>query len=623
MSDRRGASGMKQWTIAIGINQYQFFQPLTYAQRDAQALRHILASEAGFSPERCILLSDNSPPVRGKSTYPNRENMLDWLDHVCREVVQPGDILWLFFSGYGACYQGQDYLMPLEGNPTAIATTGIPLTDLFKKIQASAATTLVLLDINRSQGAVSYEEVGRQTAQLAQQTGVPTILSCQPGQFSHEVATLRQGLFTATLVECLRHQQCTTLASLDRYLNHRLPELSEHSWQPIQQPLTICQPEQLQQVILPRVASPSTRWNSGTENELLLNSSPTINGVQSGQPNATTIATALDTMANGKAWNNSSAPIETDTAPLQRIVPLGNGQVNGHHPGGSEPSTDRGAPPVSTANTSLLPNGNGHGMNQSMDKNPMTKPNDNSLPPSTKPANSNPSMALGEELEVPDAKFWPPMLLWGGLLTAFLLVGVFWRNWSTFFPTQSVMAQTPQPIQPLPPQVSSTPTNNGTIVASNQTIAASQTAPKPATAPIDFPPQPVASINNSPSNRSLDVQSLDGSLMQALVRNDHASPFSSAIQDAGKIQPGQPGYEQAQQNIALWSQAIYTIALQRAQRQHYDTAVQAAVLVPPSQAELYNKARTAVSQEWCPSLSKGAAGPLTLQEAKKLCGQKS
>lgn len=613
---------MKQWAIAIGINQYQYFQPLTYAQRDAQALRHILASEAGFSPERCILLSDNSPPVRGKSTYPNRENILDWLDRVCRELVQPGDVLWLFFSGYGACYQGQDYLMPLEGNPAAIASTGIPVTALFERIQASTAITLVLLDVNRSQGAVSYEEVGKQTAQLAQQTGIATILSCQPGQFSHEVATLRQGLFTATLVECLRHQQCTTLASLDRYLNHRLPELSEHSWQPIQQPLTICQPEQLHQVILPQVASPSTNGTAGTESELSSNFSTTMNSVKSGQPNAAAIATALDSTTNGKVWNNGSAPVEANTAPPP-IASLGNGKVNGYHTNGSGSSTGYSPATSSTVNTSLLPNGNGHGMNQLIDENLMTKPNNNPPPPSTTSANSHTSPAAVEEPEVPDAKFWPPMLLWGGLLTAFLLVGVFWRNWSTFFPTQAVMAQSPNPAQPILPPVSSTTPKNGTIVASNQTISAAPQSVPPATTPVEFPPQPSPLASNSPINPSIDVQSLDGSLMQALVRNDHASPFSSAIQDAGKIQPGQPGYEQAQQNIALWSQAIYTIALQRAQRHHYDTAVQAAVLVPPSQAELYAQARTAVAQEWCPSLSKGSAGPLTLQEAKKLCGQKS
>ncbi|MBL1176186.1 caspase family protein [Pantanalinema sp. GBBB05] len=612
---------MKQWAIAIGINQYQFFQPLTYAQRDAQALRHILASEAGFSPERCILLSDNSPPVRGKSTYPNRENILDWLDRICRELVQPGDVLWLFFSGYGACYQGQDYLMPLEGNPAAITSTGIPVTALFERIQASTAITLVLLDINRSQGAVSYEEVGKQTAQLAQQTGIATILSCQPGQFSHEVATLRQGLFTATLVECLRHQQCTTLASLDRYLNHRLPELSEHSWQPIQQPLTICQPGQLHQVILPQVALPSTNGTVGTESELPSNFSTTMNSVKSGQPNAAAIATALDSTTNGKVWTNGSAPVEANTA-SPPIASLGNGKVNGYHANGSGSPTGY-SPATSTVNPSLLPNGNGHGMNQLIDENLMTKPNNNPPSPSTISANSHTSPAAVEEPEVPDAKFWPPMLLWGGLLTAFLLVGVFWRNWSTFFPTQAVMAQSPNPAQPILPPVSSTAPKNGTIVASNQTIAAAPQSVPPATTPVEFSPQPSPLASNSPISPSIDVQSLDGSLMQALVRNDHASPFSSAIQDAGKIQPGQPGYEQAQQNIALWSQAIYTIALQRAQRQHYDTAVQAAVLVPPSQAELYAQARTAVAQEWCPSLSKGSAGPLTLQEAKKLCGQKS
>lgn len=608
---------MKQWAIAIGINQYQCLQPLTYAQRDAQALRHILASEAGFSPERCILLSDNSPPVRGKSTYPNRENILDWIERVCQDAVQPGDVLWLFFSGYGVCEHNQDYLMPIEGNPAAIATTGIPLAAVFERIRASTATTLVLLDINRSQGSASPQAVGNQTAQLAQQSGVATILSCQPGQFSHEVATLRQGLFTATLVECLRHQQCTTLASLDRYLNHRLPELSEHSWQPIQQPLTICQPEQLQQVILPQVALPSPAWNAAIENESPATVSSSMNGVKSEQLSPTELAAALEFTNNGQFRNGQGAiQVAAKVTPPPTIAT--NGKLNGHH-SNSEPTS---IPVLVTTTThTSSPNGNGSATPRSTDDPPMTQSNHNQTTQSTMPANPNPNTVTLEEPEVPDAVFWRPMLLWGGLLTVFLLVGVIWRNWSTFFPTQAVMAQTPQPTQSLPPQASSTAANNGTIVASSQPIAA---APQPvAPAPVESPPPPAPVASNPPPSQPIDVQSLDGSLMQALIRNDQASPFSSAIQDAGKIQPGQLGFEQAQQNIVLWSQAIYTIALQRAQRQHFDTAVQAAVLVPPSQAELYNKARTAVSQEWCPSLSKGSAGPLTLQEAKKLCGQKS
>ncbi|MGI0485106.1 caspase family protein [Pantanalinema rosaneae CENA516] len=613
---------MRQWAIAIGINQYQFFQPLTYAQRDAQALRHILASEAGFLPERCILLSDNSPPVRGKSTYPNRENILDWIDRICREMVQPGDILWLFFSGYGACEQEQDYLMPVEGNPATLSTTGIPLATVFERVRTSAATTLVLLDVNRSQGSGLTQEVGRQTAQLAQESGVATILSCQPGQFSHEVATLRQSLFTATLVECLRHQQCTTLASLDRYLHHRLPELSEHSWQPMQQPLTICQPEQLHQVILPQVASPTMERNPITESALpAASASVATNEIKSGQPNAAEIAAALDFAKTGQPRNGQGATQgDSSIAPPPAIA--ANGKLNGHHSHIESISASSRITPLTPKASSL--NGNGFATHSFTDDRPMTQPNQ--TPTSPSPLSAQANAGTPEEPEMADAVFWRPMLLWGGLLTAFLLVGVLWRNWSTFFPGQPVMAQPANPTQSQSTQVRSPSSTPGTIVASTQTIAASPpaTVQSPTvTSPVEAPSPVVPLEVKPPVNSSIDVQSLDGSLMQALIRNDHASPFSSAIQDAGKIQPGQPGYAQAQQNIALWSNAIYTIALQRAQRRHYDTAVQAAVLVPPSQAELYNQARTAVSQEWCPLISKGSAGPLTLQEAKKLCAQKS
>ena len=59
--------------IAIGINQYQLLQPLSYAQEDAEALYGFLTSEAGFAPDGCLLMTDSSPSLWGQSTYPNRE----------------------------------------------------------------------------------------------------------------------------------------------------------------------------------------------------------------------------------------------------------------------------------------------------------------------------------------------------------------------------------------------------------------------------------------------------------------------------------------------------------------------------------------------------------------------
>jgi len=156
-----GIAGMRHWAISIGINQYEFLQPLSYAQHDAQAIQRFLIEAGGVPAEQCLLLTETSPPQWGKSTYPDRETIQSWLDLLIQRYVQPGDVLWCFFSGYGVCQQGQDYLMPIEGNSTAIAATAIPLEAIFRSLrQVAEATVLVLLDINRNESS-SHETVGR------------------------------------------------------------------------------------------------------------------------------------------------------------------------------------------------------------------------------------------------------------------------------------------------------------------------------------------------------------------------------------------------------------------------------------------------------------------------------
>jgi uncharacterized caspase-like protein len=66
--------------VAIGINRYQFLPPLSYGQADAQALRQFLVCQANLPSSQCLLLTDTSPLVGDKSTYPSRENIVNWLE---------------------------------------------------------------------------------------------------------------------------------------------------------------------------------------------------------------------------------------------------------------------------------------------------------------------------------------------------------------------------------------------------------------------------------------------------------------------------------------------------------------------------------------------------------------
>ena len=66
--------------IAVGINQYQYLQPLNYAQKDAEAIYKFLVDDAGFPQDQSLLITDNSPQVSRMSTYPSQENILDWVE---------------------------------------------------------------------------------------------------------------------------------------------------------------------------------------------------------------------------------------------------------------------------------------------------------------------------------------------------------------------------------------------------------------------------------------------------------------------------------------------------------------------------------------------------------------
>jgi uncharacterized caspase-like protein len=184
--------------IIIGINHYQYFQPLSFAQQDAQQLHEFLIEEGGFCLDLCVEMSETSPYIGDRATYPTKEN-LDWMvDRIIRHQLQSGDLLWFFFSGYGVTWDGEDYLMPIDGNPNDIPGTGISVRSLLETLKASPAKQVfVLLDANRATGTMNGRGMGQHTAELAKELEIPTVLSCQVDQFSRETAAVELGFLPA------------------------------------------------------------------------------------------------------------------------------------------------------------------------------------------------------------------------------------------------------------------------------------------------------------------------------------------------------------------------------------------------------------------------------------------
>lgn len=227
---------VRQACIAIGVNRYQFLQPLSFATADAQSVQEFCAQGAGWPADQCLLMTDSSPTHQGRDTTPSRGNIQSLLNHWCWDLLQPGDFLYFFFSGYGAKTPSGEYLLPLDADPQHPEQTGLSLSQLYRQITAPGLSALLVLDVNRSGGATS-QGFGCQTRELAQEFAIPTFLSCQPEEFSQEAAGLHHGIFTAALLEALRFNPDFSYKQLQEYLASRVPELSSHHWRPLQHPL--------------------------------------------------------------------------------------------------------------------------------------------------------------------------------------------------------------------------------------------------------------------------------------------------------------------------------------------------------------------------------------------------
>jgi len=241
----------KNWAIAIGINQYDYLQPLNYAKRDAQLMQEFLCNEASF--EKIYFFSDDSPDIDGKPTRPNRANLLRVLrQRFEKPFMGAGDNFWFFFSGHGMRHAGRDYLMPCDGDPEEIENTAIAINYVTERLRCCGADNVVLiLDACRSLGTRAGEGIGRQTAEEASQQGVISIFSCSPQEYSYEIEALQQGAFTTALLEGLGIKgKCATVEKLDRYLNLRVPEILRQHQNGRQTPYIIAEPVNKSHLIL-------------------------------------------------------------------------------------------------------------------------------------------------------------------------------------------------------------------------------------------------------------------------------------------------------------------------------------------------------------------------------------
>ena len=605
------------WAIIIGINQYQGFQPLMQAQNDAVGIRRYLIEDAGFPPENCILLSDLSKSTDQEAVFPDRVAINDWIETICQGRVQRDDTLWFYFSGYGAQADGNDYLMPVDGDPAQVKQTGIALQDVVKHLkQAPTKNTMMVLDMNRSQSSLAGQAIGEQVMKLARKARIPLILSCQPNEFSHETLAVRHGLFTAALLEGLRYDGCATLSHLERYLIERVPELCEHHWRPIQNPL----------VLLPEEHKFQLLWHQRDA---------TVATTADAVPAAAMAAPVMD-----------GAAVDEEVPDTEFLIP-------------DSPETDL-IPDYSDAD--LIPDNRDADLVDGVDLIPESELNlEEGLPeePAQEPFLVETDTSDDEDIygtttidDLPEDQ--PVKGNWGGcigLLAAFaalgLLLAVLFRNqalvqstlqdrlppeWLARIgldsdeqtgegadgdtvdpsvgdvpaaePVEDAAAQAPddpdaegpddpdaEPVEAPDDAVVETPdgeANEGDTDGRTEGTTGGDAAAEAPTAQVATAGGTTAPSTSTDSG--VDTAALLENARRSL-RPSQASRFASAIATARQIPPGDPNYAQAQEDIQRWSQVILDLAEGRAADNELTAAINAAQLVPREPANLYREAQ--------------------------------
>ncbi|NET57762.1 MAG: peptidase C14 [Symploca sp. SIO2E6] len=109
---------------------------------------------------------------------------------------------------------------------------------------------------------------------------------------------------------------------------------------------------------------------------------------------------------------------------------------------------------------------------------------------------------------------------------------------------------------------------------------------------------PTATVQQPTAPQQQPINASQNPLVEAksLIEPIQASSFSKAIDMARKVQPDDPLYQQAQQDISRWSQVMMDIAEGRAQKENFGGAIAAAKMIPQDDSSVHQKAQEAMVQ---------------------------
>jgi Caspase domain len=198
-----GAPQPNAVALVIGIEKYRDVPPPDGARADANEFAALAQKTLGLQPENVRVLIDE------RATRGDIEKEIAWVTN----NVPAGGRIYLFYSGHGApdAVKGTPYLLPYDGDPSALDQTALRLAAITERLSKSrAAETLVFIDSCFS-GAGGRSVLPPGTRPLVRVQAAKTgsnvaILSSSTGsEISGPASEGGGGLFTKFLLDALGH----------------------------------------------------------------------------------------------------------------------------------------------------------------------------------------------------------------------------------------------------------------------------------------------------------------------------------------------------------------------------------------------------------------------------------
>ncbi len=229
-----GEAESKLWLITVGINQYKNPElNLNYAEKDAGSVQAFFTSKQRRFP---FLQSRVTHVANQEATKTHILNLIRTLRNVAQQ-----DIAVIYLAGHGVSIDNEWYFVPHEiehpDKPKQLKRKGLSSVELKKEIEAIAANRVFLIiDACHSGGALTpiKDFQGMKAFRMmARSVGVHILAATDRDQFAVELARLKHGIFTFSLLKGLEGQAdkkqgdgAVSVQELMHYVETTVPVLS-------------------------------------------------------------------------------------------------------------------------------------------------------------------------------------------------------------------------------------------------------------------------------------------------------------------------------------------------------------------------------------------------------------